>query len=79
MADETVDYRSYLLRLWCAREGESDVWRASLQDPQSGERVSFATVEALFAYLQEQLERASGREGDAEAGARAEPGPTVDG
>jgi hypothetical protein len=56
MADETVDYRSYLLRLWRAEEGGKDVWRASLQDSQSGERISFATLEALFTFLQEQLE-----------------------
>jgi hypothetical protein len=75
MADETIGYHSYLLRLWRAREGERDVWRASLQDPQSGERISFATAEALFAYLQEQLERTPNGEGDVEAGARTEPGP----
>jgi hypothetical protein len=57
VTDETIGYRSYLLRLWCAREEGQGVWRASLQDPQSGERISFATVEALFAYLQEQLEK----------------------
>lgn len=79
MADETVDYRSYLLRFWRAREGEHDVWRASLQDPQSGERLSFATLDALFAYLQERLEESSDQGGDTETGARAEPGPTVDG
>jgi hypothetical protein len=70
-----TDYRSYLLRLWRVKEGGKDVWRASLQDPQSGKRVSFATVEALFAYLQEQLEGTSDREADVKAGARVEPGP----
>jgi hypothetical protein len=60
MADEAVDYRSYLLRLWRVREGERDVWRASLQDPQSGERISFSTLDALFAFLQEQLESGLG-------------------
>jgi hypothetical protein len=75
VADETIGYRSYLLRLWRVKVGGRDLWRASLQDPQSGERISFATVEALFAYLQEQLEETPSGEGDVETGARAEPGP----
>jgi len=78
MAGTDQDYISYLLRLWRVKEEGRDVWRASLQDPQSGERISFATVEALFAYLQEQLEKASHREGDVEAGACGEPGPAPD-
>jgi hypothetical protein len=78
MPNEATDYRSYLMRLWRVKEGDRDVWRASLQDPQSGERISFATIEALFAYLQEQLERAPDREGITEAGARAVPGPAPD-
>ena len=78
MTASDQDYVSYLLRLWRVKEGDKDVWRASLQDPQSGERISFATVEALFAFLQEQLEGASDRGGDVEAGARAEPGPAPD-
>jgi len=52
------------------------VWRASLQDPQSGERISFTTVEALFAFLEEQLEPTLDARGDVGAGARAKPGPT---
>jgi hypothetical protein len=70
-----TDYYSYLLRLWRVKEGDRDLWRASLQDPQSGEWISFATVEALFAYLQEQLKKAPHKGGDVEAGARIEPGP----
>jgi hypothetical protein len=76
MVEQTIDYRSYLLRLWRVKEGDRDVWRASLQDPQSGERISFATVEALFAYLQEQLEKAQHKGSDVEAGVRIQPGPT---
>jgi hypothetical protein len=76
MVEQTIDYRSYLLRLWRVKEGDRDVWRASLQDAQSGERISFATVEALFAFLEEQLEPTLDARGDVGAGARAKPGPT---
>ena len=49
-------YRSYLLRLWHA-ETLDVCWRASLEDPRTGERIGFACLEQLFAYLMEQVER----------------------
>ncbi len=49
-------YRSYLLRLWCA-ETPDQCWRASLEDPHTGERIGFASLEQLFAFLMEQVER----------------------
>jgi hypothetical protein len=42
-----ADYHAGLLRLW--REGGA--WRASLLDAESGERIGFADLERLFAYL----------------------------
>jgi hypothetical protein len=45
-----ADYHAGLLRLW--RDGPGGAWRASLQDAESGERVGFADLERLFAYLQ---------------------------
>ncbi|MCA9958256.1 MAG: hypothetical protein R3E31_01700 [Chloroflexota bacterium] len=54
MGDQKAhDYRAYLLRLW--RESESAPWRASLENPHTGERVRFANDEQLFTYLQEQM------------------------
>jgi hypothetical protein len=50
-AGEARDYAAYLLRLWRETSGESSRWRASLQDPHSGERVGFASLEELFVYL----------------------------
>ncbi len=50
-AGEARDYVAYLLRLWREKGGESSRWRASLQDPHSGERVGFASIEELFLYL----------------------------
>jgi len=53
-------YRSYLLRLW--RAEAPDQWRASLEDPHTGKRIGFASLEQLFAFLMEQVE------GDAKGG-----------
>jgi len=47
--DHLADYYAGLLRLW--RDGPGGPWRASLQDAESGERIGFAHLERLFAYL----------------------------
>jgi len=44
-------YRAYLLRLWETEDEGRCVWRASLEDPATGERHGFASLEALVAYL----------------------------
>jgi hypothetical protein len=54
MTQNRPDYLSYLLRLWRVREEGQDAWRASLQHPGSGERVSFRTLEELFAFLRQE-------------------------
>ncbi|NOZ28129.1 MAG: hypothetical protein GXP39_08780 [Chloroflexi bacterium] len=54
-ADERSGYIAYLLRLWRAGEGEGGEWRASVEDPHTGERRGFASLEALFAFLREQV------------------------
>lgn len=46
---DSRDYRAFLLRLW--REGEGLPWRATLEDPHTGERFNFATLERLFEFL----------------------------
>jgi hypothetical protein len=43
--------RSYLLRLWCTDEPGGSNWQASLEIPENGERIGFASLEELFAYL----------------------------
>lgn len=45
------EYMAYLLRLW--RETHDGSWRALLQDPHSGERVGFATMDDLIAFLEQ--------------------------
>ncbi len=47
---------SYLLRLWRTDELGGFSWRASLEIPETGERIGFASLEELFAYLMEQVE-----------------------
>lgn len=44
----SVNYRAYLLRLWRVAGAQ---WRASLEDPRTGERRAFATLEQLWEYL----------------------------
>ena len=48
---ELPPYVSYLLLLWQETGGETSCWRASLQDPQTGQRVGFADLENLFSFL----------------------------
>ena len=55
MARERPDYFSYLLRLWRARERGASAWRASLQDPHTGERMGFSSLGELLAFLREQM------------------------
>lgn len=43
--------RSYLLRLWCTDRLGGLNWQASLENPENGERIGFANLEELFAYL----------------------------
>jgi ubiquinone/menaquinone biosynthesis C-methylase UbiE len=55
MIDERRRYLSYLLRLWQERDALPAAWRASLEDPRTGERLGFPDIAQLFAYLEEQL------------------------
>ncbi len=43
--------RSYLLRLWRNDCPAVTNWQASLEIPETGERIGFASLEELFAYL----------------------------
>lgn len=61
MNKEREVYQSYMLRLWCAEETNS-IWRASLEDPRTGERQTFPNQEALFAHLLEVTGRSASYE-----------------
>lgn len=43
--------RSYVLRLWRTDEPGDFNWQASLEIPETGERIGFPDIEGLFAYL----------------------------
>jgi len=58
------DYVAYLLRLWREKGGKSTQWRASLQDPHTGENKGFASLGALFAYLRRVVAVEPGSEGE---------------
>jgi len=64
-------YFSYLVRLWLAGDGDQPQWRASLEEPSSGERLGFNSPEELFAYLRQRMRTSSA--GKPPAGAQREP------
>jgi len=51
--NEAPRYQAYLLRLWVAGDDDAAVWRASLEDPRTGERRGFADVNDLLTFLSE--------------------------
>lgn len=59
-APQQHPYRAYLVRMW--RDSPQSSWRASAQSTQSGQVVRFATLQALFAFLEAQSSTASSDE-----------------
>ena len=54
-------YLAYLLRLWQADQNGNPVWRASLEDPRTGERRGFASLQSLIDFLNEQIIKEDGK------------------
>jgi hypothetical protein len=54
MSDTDRNYRAYLLRLWQAQEEQGPAWRASLECAETAERRRFASLAALFAFLEQE-------------------------
>jgi hypothetical protein len=56
------EYFSYLLRLWRDNDAYTDVestpepWRGSLENPHTGQRLGFSSLEVLFQYLREETD-----------------------
>jgi len=50
--DEKPVYYSFLLRLWMVHESSGDIWRASIEYPETGERRGFSSLEEFIHYLQ---------------------------
>jgi hypothetical protein len=53
-SDIRQDYLAYMVRLWRITGDPEPVWRASVENPHTGERHVFASVSALLAFLQSQ-------------------------
>jgi hypothetical protein len=52
---EPPHYLSYLLRLWRVDGKDAEpVWRASIENARTGERMVFARLDDLFDFLREQ-------------------------
>lgn len=49
-------YLSFLLRLWRVKQSDENGWRASLEDPRTGEIRGFASLELLWDFLHEQTQ-----------------------
>jgi len=47
---------SYLLRLWRTEGSRGSDWLVSVEIPESGQRIGFASLEQLFAFLMEVTE-----------------------
>jgi hypothetical protein len=74
--DRPPRYRTYMLTLWEERGRETSapvVWRFRLEDPRTGKRRGFATVEGLMAALEEEMCEA--RDGPAAGGQGPGPAP----
>ena len=56
MIPEEVGYRSFLLRMWCVKQNHEISWRASLENPRTGEKLFFNTCEGLEEFLRQQRE-----------------------
>ena len=56
--DKPPRYRSYLLSFWEERSTDPDVpvvWRFSLQDPHTGQRHGFASLDKVVAALEQEM------------------------
>lgn len=66
MSDGHDLYVSYLLRLWQTTSRNKGVWRASLENSQTGERQGFANLDTLSAFLRQETGTERGRCDDKE-------------
>ncbi|MGD8475494.1 MAG: hypothetical protein PVH59_15360 [Anaerolineae bacterium] len=78
-AGQPQGYLAYLLRLWREMGGETTRWRASLEDPHSGDKLGFAHLDELVAFLRERTglappEESPKRERPSSIGSESEEG-----
>ena len=53
MTERQRPYLAYLLRLWQIQDKEKFGWRASLENAHTGEKLAFANLDELIAFLRE--------------------------
>jgi hypothetical protein len=53
MAEPNRPYLAYLLRLWQVSTEQGTMWRAAVESPHTAERRAFATLDQLFAFLEQ--------------------------
>jgi hypothetical protein len=51
MITEEMGYRSFLLRVWYFKQNGELTWRASLENPRSGQKHVFTSLETLHEFL----------------------------
>lgn len=51
MSSKSRPYLSYLLRMWQVQAADRLEWRASLENPHTGEKFFFASLPLLFKFL----------------------------
>ena len=78
MKTQPTRYLAYMLRLIPIQRDGAWTWRASLENAHTGERLGFASLEMLVAFLQERIgEKAlennvPGKNGDAKVSGQKE-------
>jgi hypothetical protein len=60
MTDAQQRYHAYLLRLWVETSAGRPVWRLSLEEPDTGMRRGFASLDQLFVFLTERTSAQGG-------------------
>jgi hypothetical protein len=46
-----MGYRSFLLRMWCVKQNDNLTWRFSLENPRTGQKHMFSSLDALQEFL----------------------------
>lgn len=59
MIPQNRRYLAYLLRMWQTQYDGQLVWWASIESPQTGERMGFSSPAAMYDYLKEKMEEVS--------------------
>ncbi len=56
---DKVFYFSYLLRVWRVVRDDELIWMASLEDPRTGRRQSFTSLEDIYVFLWKEIQQSN--------------------